>query len=161
VAALSPGGLWRRSGFLQIGAAMRLVRLGARTIRRLTPDAPRTRLARGLFTAQASGHPFKVPYEQARTAADAMAAAPGFRETLRAAERRRFRDGEAIRVPVTIAFGSRDWALVPVVARRRKELPGHARWVKLPGLGHIPMLDDPETVARLLLETSQPAGSAA
>ena len=33
---------------------------------------------------QASGHPFELPYEPVKTAIHDMAAAPGFRETLRA-----------------------------------------------------------------------------
>jgi pimeloyl-ACP methyl ester carboxylesterase len=89
-----------------------------------------------------------------------MAAAPGFRKSLRAAERRSFRDGTAIRVPVTVAFGSRDRVLPPVIARRRSPLPAQTRWIKLAGLGHIPMFDDPETVATLLLDASR-SGAAA
>ncbi len=52
-----------------------------------------------------------------------MAAAPGFRETLRALEQHRFEDGAEITVPVTIAFGSRDRVLLHRVARRRDQLP--------------------------------------
>lgn len=46
---------------------------------------------RGLSLIQASGHPFKLPYDPVRTAIHEMAAAPGFRETLRAFEKRRSR----------------------------------------------------------------------
>jgi pimeloyl-ACP methyl ester carboxylesterase len=121
----------------------------------LAPNAPQTRLARALFIATATGHPFKVPYEPVHRAVHGMAAAPGFRETLRAMERCNFRDGAAIQVPVTIAFGSRDRVLLPVIARRRTELPQHARWQRLPGCGHIPMFDDPEAVVELLVDASQ------
>jgi hypothetical protein len=49
----------------------------------------------------------------------------------------------------------------PVVARRRKELPPHTRWVKIAGAGHIPMFDDPRSVAALLLHSTGPhAGQA-
>jgi pimeloyl-ACP methyl ester carboxylesterase len=130
---------------------MRQARLNARLTRRLAPNAPRTRLARGLSMIQASGHPFRLPYEPVRTAVHDMAAAPGFRETLRGLEQRRFEDGTAITTPVTIAFGSRDRVLLPRVARRRDQLPGHTRWVTLPGCGHIPMFDDPHAVTDLLL----------
>ena len=106
-------------------------------------NAPRTRLARGLSMIQASGHPFRLPYEPVRTAVHDMAAAPGFRETLRGLEQHRFEDGAAITVPVTIAFGSRDRVLLPGVARRRDQLPDHTRWITLTGCGHVPMFDDP------------------
>ena len=155
VTALSPAGLWRRKAPLYIRAAMRQTRLNARVVRRLAPNAPRTRLARALFMATASGQPFKVPYEPVHRAVHDMATAPGFGETLRAMEMRNFRDGAAIQVPVTIAFGSRDRVLLPLLARRRAELPEHTRWQKLPGCGHIPMFDDPEAVAALLIEGSQ------
>jgi pimeloyl-ACP methyl ester carboxylesterase len=160
VTALSPGGLWGRRAPIAVRTTMRQARLNARVIRRLAPGAPRTRLAKVLFMAQATGHPLQVPDQLARRSVHDMAAAPGFRKSLRAAERRGFRDGAAIRVPVTVAFGSRDRVLPPVLTRRRRQLPAHTRWVKVRGVGHIPMFDDPETVATLLLDTSR-SGAAA
>jgi pimeloyl-ACP methyl ester carboxylesterase len=155
VTAVSPAGLWRRKAPLYIRTAMRQTRLNARIIRRVAPNAPRTRLARALFMATASGHPFTVPYAPVHRAVHDMATAPGFAETLRALERGKFRDGAAIQVPVTIAFGSRDRVLLPLIARRRTELPLHTRWQKLAGCGHIPTFDDPEAVVELLIEASR------
>jgi pimeloyl-ACP methyl ester carboxylesterase len=157
VTALAPAGLWRRSAPWYIRVAMRQARLNARITRRVAPNAPRTRLARGLAMFQASGHPFRLPYEPVRATVHAMAAAPGFRETLRALERRRFEDGAAITVPVTVAFGSRDRVLLPGVARRRDQLPEQTRWVGLPGCGHVVMFDDPGAVVDLLLATTDAA----
>jgi len=134
---------------------MRQARLNARIVRRLAPNAPRTRLARALFMATASGRPFELPYAPVHRAVHDMATAPGFRETLRALEVRNFQDGAAIKVPVTIAFGSRDRVLLPLLARRRAQVPKQARWLKLPGCGHLPMFDDPEAVAALLIEGSR------
>jgi pimeloyl-ACP methyl ester carboxylesterase len=151
VTALAPAGLWRRTAPRHIRLAMRQARLNARVTRRLTPNAPRTRLARGLSMIQASGHPFRLPYEPVRTAVHDLAAAPGFREILRAMEQRRFEDGAAITAPVTIAFGSRDRVLLPGIARHRDQLPDHTRWVTLAGCGHIAMFDDPQAVTDLLL----------
>ncbi|WP_259316248.1 alpha/beta fold hydrolase [Capillimicrobium parvum] len=56
--------------------------------------------------------------------------------------------------PVTLAWSGSD-TLLPVevngaVARAR--LPD-ARLVVLPGVGHVPMIDDPEGVARTILQT--------
>jgi pimeloyl-ACP methyl ester carboxylesterase len=133
---------------------MRQTRLNAMVIHRVAPNAPKTRLARALFMATASGRPFKVPYEPVRQAVQDMATASGFGETLRAMERTRFRDGDAIDVPVTIAFGRRDRVMLPLMARRRTELPEQTRWHLLPGCGHIPMFDDPVAVVTLLTETS-------
>ncbi len=156
VTALAPAGLWRRSAPLHIRGGMRLARLNAKVVRRLFPNAPRTRIGRALAASQVSGHPIRMPYEPARDAVHAMAAAPGFRETLRALEKDRFSGGGAITVPVTVAFGTRDRVLLPGVARRRDELPEQTRWVRLRGCGHVPMIDDPAATADLLLRGSDP-----
>ena len=157
VTALDPAGLWRKSAPRHIRLSMRQVRLASKITRRVAPNAPRTRLSRGLSMIQASGRPFALPYEPVRTAVHDMAAAPGFRETLRAMEKRQFEDGAVITVPVTVAFGSRDRVLLPGVARRRDQLPDQARWVTLSGCGHIPMFDDPKAVVELLLAATDPA----
>ncbi len=156
VTALAPAGLWRRRAPLHIRAGMRQARLNARIVRRLRPNAPRTRAGRALAASQVSGHPFRMPYQPARDAIHAMATAPGFRETLRALEKDRFSGGAAITVPVTVAFGTRDRVLLPGIARRRDQLPKQARWVRLRGCGHVPMIDDPAATADLLLQASDP-----
>jgi pimeloyl-ACP methyl ester carboxylesterase len=154
VTALSPAGLWGWWAPVQIRMTMRQVRLNAKVIRRLAPGGPRTKLTTAMVMAQSTGHPFHVPDELARRSVHDMAAAPGFGASLRALERRGFRDGAAIHVPVTVAFGSRDRVLLPFMARRRKQLPPQTRWLRPSSLGHIPMFDDPEAVAAILLEAS-------
>jgi pimeloyl-ACP methyl ester carboxylesterase len=145
VTCLSPTGLWRRGAPRYIRLSMRQARLHARIVRRLAPDAPRTRVARAVTMISASGHPLQLPYEPVHGTVHDMANAPGFRETLRALERTRFTDGADITVPVTVGFGTRDRVLLPGVARRRDQLPDHTRWVSLPGCGHVAMLDDPRS----------------
>jgi pimeloyl-ACP methyl ester carboxylesterase len=55
-------------------------------------------------------------------------------------------------VPVTIAWGELDRLVGPPKPERR---PAGARFLVLPGVGHTPMWDDPELVARTLLEGSR------
>ncbi len=57
-------------------------------------------------------------------------------------------------VPVTIAWGTRD-RILPYrqAARARQLLPG-ARHVTLAGCGHVPMVDAPDLVASIILETT-------
>src|SRR5919112_1675530 len=156
VTALSPGGLWGRHAPIFIGATMRQCRINARIVRGLAPNAPRSRLARALFMAQLSGHPSKVSYPLAKRAIHDMATAPAFRETLHAAEGTGFRDGAAIRVPVTVAFGTRDRVLPPLLTRRRSQLPPQTRWIEIKEAGHVPMFDQPGAVVALLLHASGP-----
>ena len=57
-------------------------------------------------------------------------------------------------VPVTIAWGTRDRILAyRQAAAARRGLP-EARHVDLPGSGHVPMSDDPDLVADLILTTT-------
>jgi len=58
-------------------------------------------------------------------------------------------------IPVTIAWGQRDLLLFPHQARRARRVYPAAGFVALPGLGHLPMGDDPERVAAVLLEGSR------
>jgi len=61
--------------------------------------------------------------------------------------------GTGITVPVTVAFGHRDWIL-PKESRRRDRLPAHVRWIEQEGWGHVPMWVDPVGVSKLILEGS-------
>jgi pimeloyl-ACP methyl ester carboxylesterase len=57
-----------------------------------------------------------------------------------------------VRVPVTLAWGELD----RVVGRpSRIRRPPGARYLEMPGWGHIPTWDDPEGVAGLLLDGSR------
>ncbi|SCG34514.1 alpha/beta fold hydrolase [Micromonospora coxensis] len=62
--------------------------------------------------------------------------------------------GALAAIPVTIAWGTRDLVLPyrSQARRARTALPA-ARHVALPGCGHLPFADSPETCARLLIET--------
>jgi pimeloyl-ACP methyl ester carboxylesterase len=54
---------------------------------------------------------------------------------------------------VRLAWGTKDRILpTPKYSRRIRQLLPDAEWVELPGLGHVPMSDDPELVARTITE---------
>jgi pimeloyl-ACP methyl ester carboxylesterase len=57
-------------------------------------------------------------------------------------------------VPVTIAWGSKDRVLSPANAQIARQRLPQARFLSLPGCGHVPMTDDPSLVARVLLDGS-------
>jgi peptidoglycan/LPS O-acetylase OafA/YrhL len=62
-------------------------------------------------------------------------------------------------IPTELSF----YVVLPLVvwllerARHRDQLPDQTRWVRLRGCGHVPMVDDPEVTAALLLQASDPA----
>jgi pimeloyl-ACP methyl ester carboxylesterase len=64
--------------------------------------------------------------------------------------------------PVLLAWGSRDRILpTPRYSRRLREMIPAAEWLELSHLGHMPMSDDPELVARTIIaftaKASEPA----
>lgn len=155
VTALSPAGFWspaeRRYAFT--------VLLGMRGIaRRLPPPvvtglsrtaAGRTALTSTIYARPAHRSPAAVVAET-----HALATATGFTATLRAGASVRFTDAVP-GLPVTVAWGARDRLLVPRQGVRAKRLIPHARLVRLPGCGHVPMNDDPALVARVILDGSR------
>jgi len=60
---------------------------------------------------------------------------------------------DGVTCPVLLAWGTRDRILpTPRYSRRLRGMLPDAEWVELPGLGHVPMSDDPELVARTITE---------
>jgi pimeloyl-ACP methyl ester carboxylesterase len=107
-------------------------------------------MGRKLLLRDTIGRPDQVPPDDAKRIIRDLANAPGFEQTLIATHTRRFEGGQDIDVPVTVVFGTRE-RIVPRGARRSDELPPHTRWLEPEGLGHVPMWDDPQQVAEILL----------
>jgi pimeloyl-ACP methyl ester carboxylesterase len=153
--ALSPAGLWTPA---ERRRALALVAAVHRTARRLNPVVA-TRLAgttvgRTLLTGVIVARPAllepHVVLEDWRALVNAVAFAP----TLEAGRRIAF-TGELSDVPVTIAWGSRDRILRRPRAALITQLIPNARLLTLPGCGHVPMSDDPDMVAQVLLAGSE------
>lgn len=100
------------------------------------------------------GRPAKRDGEEAVEDLVQLARAPGWEATLPISREYVFHDGDELRVPVTVGWGTRDRLLIPRQAERARVALPSARHVPLPGCGHIPMSDDPEGVAALLLTAS-------
>jgi pimeloyl-ACP methyl ester carboxylesterase len=68
---------------------------------------------------------------------------------------------DGVSCPVRIVWGTRD-RVVPVARHlpRWREMLPDAEVVVLDGLGHVPMVDDPQAVARTVLEVTQAAPAA-
>ena len=109
---------------------------------------------RTLTFSHLAARPWRIPPDEAAGALRNLARSPGFETTMEALEDHRF-GGAAPTVPVTVAWGEKDRLLLysRQSARARRLLPG-ARHVTLAGCGHVPTWDDPELIARVLLEAS-------
>jgi len=156
VALLSPAGFWRTPGRAWTRLTLRGAHASAQRFEASAPRLYRSRVARTLGGWQMSARPWRIPADDAIRGVLGLARAPGFDATLRAASARRFAGPVPDSVSVTIAWGERD-RLLPFrqAARAARMLPG-SRSVTLTGCGHVPFWDDPEQVARVLLEASAP-----
>lgn len=152
---LSPAGFQspREASFSRtsLAVSVRLARALAPRVEKIMRPA----LARKLLLAQLVAHPERIPPAAAAGHLRALAHAPWFDETLSAITARpQFAGDEKITVPVTIAWGERDRLLIPRQARRAQRAIPHARVSTLRDCGHVPTYDDPEQVARVLLDGS-------
>jgi pimeloyl-ACP methyl ester carboxylesterase len=151
VVAVSPAGFatgWERA----LGRAQ--LRANARTARRapkVTEQLLRRPRGRSLAFGGLMGRPERLTAAEAIEATRNLATSPGFDGTLTTIARDRFEHPQKVGVPVTLVWGTRDMVLFPWQVRRAlRELP-RARHVPLPGAGHVPTWDDPETIVRELL----------
>ena len=114
----------------------------------------RSRPVRAAALAQFVAHPTRISPADAAASLRDLAAAPWFDATLPTLRAAHFRGGEDITVPVTVAWGDKDRLLLPRQALRAARLIPRARMVTLRDCGHVPTYDDPEQVARVILEAS-------
>jgi pimeloyl-ACP methyl ester carboxylesterase len=160
VTALSPAGFAGRAGRRFASDSLQLTYWLSGKLRPVAPTAFRRPRMRRLLMAQMFSRPQNLTPGEAYANLVTLLDGKGFLDTLTALEGHRF-EGD-IHVPVTIAWGTRDALLLPNQALRARRLLPEARHLWLRGCGHVPMSDDPEQVARVLLEGSAaPAGSAA
>jgi pimeloyl-ACP methyl ester carboxylesterase len=154
VALLSPAGLWRRGAPLYCRISLGATRWFARRATRLLLWAVGSAAGRTLVMSQTHGRPWAIGADYARTAVRALAGGPGFEATMRATFTRRFRDGAGITAPMTVAFGGRDRILLRRQSRHLDQLPATVRTAALPRCGHVPMADDPPTVAAVIAQAT-------
>jgi pimeloyl-ACP methyl ester carboxylesterase len=151
---LSPVGFWTARENAYSRAVLRASRRLARALSPLPPAVTTGSVAQTLGSWHLTSRPWRIPADAAAAAAHNLAFSPGFDPTLAGFRTWRFRDGHELGCPVTVAWAQHDRILLRRQASRaRRALPA-ARHVTLTGCGHVPTWDDPEQVARVLLEGS-------
>ena len=145
VTAIAPAGLWREP----LVPKRSRVRAGARALLPVLRPLLRTERGRRLVLAANAAHPERIPPDAALRLVRSYATAPGFQAVNDAMRASRFTALAEISVPVTLAWPEHDR-----LVRRPRSLPDGVRSVVLRGCGHLPTWDDPEQVARVLLEGS-------
>ena len=152
VVAISPAGMWTEKERAYSRNALRMQHAIATKI---APHADRitsTALGRSLVMGGVMRRPWRADPDDAAEALRLFAGAPGWDTTLEAMSSDMPRELGSIGCPVRIVWGTRDTLLLPRQAGRFvREIPD-AELVRLPGLGHVPMGDDPEAAADSILE---------
>jgi pimeloyl-ACP methyl ester carboxylesterase len=162
ITALSPAGAWTPRERAIARAQIKIIfALG----RRLAPHADRlTRRAplRTLVFAGMNAKPWKVDPQAGAHALRALAGSSSFKPVLGWTRERAIEGLAEVACPVTVAWGSRDRLLLPQRQgpRLARRLPD-AEFRPLPACGHIPMADDPDAVARVILERTGSGGASA
>ncbi len=152
--ALSPAGFWNRREAAYSRASLRLAVKGARSLGSLGPRLAAHAAGRTLLLGQVVAKPWRLTPDDVVGALGALARAPAFDEALSIITAHDFAGGSDIDVPTTIAWGEKDRLLIPRQARRAARALPQARVLTLRGCGHVPTWDDPEQVARVVLEAS-------
>ena len=152
---LAPAGLWRRDTPRYCRISLRVSRWLARHAAPLMCAAVRFRLGRMLVMGQTHGRPARLTAAQARRAVQDLGLCPGFDATFAATLRRRYAPASPIDVPVTLAFGTRDWVLRKRQSRHTDALPPTTRLTTIPRGGHLPMADNPAVVASAIRQSTR------
>jgi pimeloyl-ACP methyl ester carboxylesterase len=162
VVALSPAGGW------EVGsrAERRLRTLFTRNhklSKALLPwieSAVRRPRARRMLFSQVAAHGERIPPAAAAQMVRNAVECPAYFELMDAI----MRDGPprafaGITCPVLLAWGTKDRILPsPRYSKRLRDLLPNAEWIALDGLGHVPMSDDPQRVARVITEFTSRVG---
>ncbi len=158
IVAISPAGLWKKRYPLRSEVVLQLTRLGVSLLPGLTHALLRLQYTRKLMMAVPAST--NVPADDACELINIFAFAPIFASKVdfkkfRESMKNPFRGGRTIPkdIRITIAFGKRD-LLLPRSARLRHEIPEHVSWQDRDGWGHVPMWDDPDEVAKFILEST-------
>jgi pimeloyl-ACP methyl ester carboxylesterase len=154
VTGLSPAGFWvNQRQFRYAKVIFKVMAVTGTAIQGFAPQLARYRAGRALMFASVVSRPSRLSPEQAAGDARAFTAARAAVEAI-LANPLWFTAAVPEPVPVTIAWGTKDRMLLPSQARvAERQLP-QARFLALPGCGHVPMTDDPALVAEVLLEGS-------
>lgn len=151
VTALSPAGFFRGADKTFAFSALILLKLTSYLPIPVVTYALRKPRGRRLIGRTLYERGDRITVDDFLGDAAALRNCTAFLRTLKAGARYKFSD--PVPVPTTIAWGTRDHVLLygqSAVARER--LP-EATHVALPNSGHVPMVDDPELIIRVIDQT--------
>jgi pimeloyl-ACP methyl ester carboxylesterase len=153
VTCLAPAGGWEPGGLRDRGLALlfTLVRALCRLILAVAPAVLRVRFVRRQLMGSACVRPDALPLGTVEAMVRDLAGCDALEGIVRHPRRHHLSRIGVISCPTTLAWSDRDRLLAGPGARVRfAPLAGELTEVELAGLGHVPMLDDPGQIARLV-----------
>ncbi|MEV6324654.1 alpha/beta hydrolase [Nocardia sp. NPDC051787] len=155
VCALSPAGFWDSGSRSQSVATRRIAREAAtgRLLGFLAPLGLRSALIRRVALRNIAVHGDRITPAQAMTVLHDLLGCTVTADLLGTDEH--IASFDPLPCPITVAWSENDRVLPAQIhgAIARARLP-EAVFSLLPGVGHVPMIDDPELVARTILATT-------
>ena len=148
VTALSPAGFFGVLNRVQTLVLLLSLRLTSQLPDRVLRLVSRSGFGRRLAGFSLYAHPERFTADEVYGDALALKHCKGFEQTIVKAIRYSFRVD--LDVPTTIAWGTRDLILPFSSSAIAQERMPSARHVALPHCGHVPMIDDPELVVRIV-----------
>jgi pimeloyl-ACP methyl ester carboxylesterase len=156
VVALCPAGFWREPLGPPDPRLARARRIGRRLGPLLRLPALTAR-GRGATLGRSFRHPERLSPSEAYAITRAYIRSPAYPEASAQMRAATVEDLSGIRVPITLAWAEHD-RLLRNKPLKEGILPKAVRQVVLPGCGHVPTWDDPELVARVILEGTAASG---
>ena len=156
VCAFSPAGFWwDDKSHRRLAGQINRARWQGRVTRPVAPLTVRSPLVRRIGLREVACHGDRLTAARVLEFIDDSIDCP-FMDDYPANER--VEPLDPLPCPITVAWSQFDRLVPPETYGRtaRARLPG-ATWVLLPGVGHIPMIDDPHLVARTILAVTAAA----
>jgi pimeloyl-ACP methyl ester carboxylesterase len=160
VTALSPAGFWERGTDDERGATNTLIRAKrlAELAMPITPALAHLAAARKLMLSDIAEHGERLTPAHALTVIEDLVDCPAATGLFTTPEN--VAPMETLPCPITLAWSEKDRLFPPAVngAIAQQRLPG-ARYLVIPGVGHVPMIDDPGRCAEVIRDTVEAAAT--
>ncbi|WP_299573466.1 alpha/beta hydrolase [uncultured Williamsia sp.] len=151
--AVSPAGFWNTPAEQSRAIArFRALRAAASVMGDRAPTLFRSRAVRYPSLAPFFAHPSRVSYENAVVDVNSLRTNTALDDGIEAEFA--FPQATDPSIPVTVAWGTRDLILPNRQRHRVREHFPQARIISVPGVGHVPMTDNPELIASILVAGS-------
>jgi pimeloyl-ACP methyl ester carboxylesterase len=152
VTALSPAGFFGRLNRVQTLVLLVMLRVTSQLPAAVLRLVSRSALGRRIAGFSLYAHPERFTADQVYGDALALKHCQGFERTIVKGVTYAFH--EHLDVPTTIAWGTRDLILPFSSSAIAQERLPEAHHVALPHCGHVPMIDDPALVVRVVEQTT-------